>query len=50
VCFFFVLFDVDNSLLRYFREAGCTGGKSQVRLTAPLSLPKLRKKIEKKKK
>lgn len=39
-----------SDLLRYFREAGCSGGKSQVRLTAPLSLPKLRKKNEKKKK
>ena len=37
-----------HSMLKYFSEAGCTVSKVRIHLSAPLKLPKLRKKIEKK--
>lgn len=37
-----------SDMLKYYSEAGCSVSKSRIALTAPLKLPKLRKKIERK--
>lgn len=37
-----------TDMLKYYLEAGCTASKVSIKLTAPLKLPKLRKKIERK--
>ena len=37
-----------SDMLKYYSEAGCSVSKSKIQLTAPLKLPKLRKKIERK--
>jgi hypothetical protein len=37
-----------TDMLKYYLEAGCTASKMSIKLTAPLKLPKLRKKMERK--
>ena len=37
-----------TDMLKYYAEAGCTVSKVRIHLSAPLKLPKLRKKLEKK--